>query len=281
MEKINEAAVNKILTQAGYIAQSSNYHKPDFRSREYFEERARAFNSARVASKDGIECDICGNKLLVQHVLELNGRFYEECEKCACVAKRAELARLKKSGMKDAIEETGEFETQNEWQRIIKSRAEKFITQSKSRCFFIGGQSGSGKTHISTLISKQLMEQGRTLLYFKWLDLIKKLNDFDNDDRQALFEKASNVQVLYIDDMLKPRGGTDFTRSEIGTTFELIDRRYVNKSCITIISSELTSQRIAAIDAAMWRRIEEMSGEYITDIAKDTSKIFRKIDWGR
>lgn len=34
------------------------------------------------------------------------------------------------------------------------------------------------------------------------------------------------------------------------------------------------------IDAAMWRRIEEMSGEYITDIAKDTSKIFRRVDWG-
>lgn len=268
-----------MLTQAGQ--QEKHSDDRDFSSREYFEQRARLFNSAKVAPKDGIDCEICGNKLLIQHVVEYNGRFYEECERCACTVKRAEMARLKKSGLEDAIEETGEFEVKAEWQRIVKSKADKFINQSEARCFFIGGQSGSGKTHISTLISKQLMEKGKTLLYHKWLELIKKLNDFDNDERHSLFEQVCGVQVLYLDDMFKPRGGTDFTRAEIGTTFELIDRRYVNKNCITIISSELTSERIAQLDIATWRRIDEMAcKEYVTNIANDTSKIFRKIDWG-
>lgn len=258
-----------------------NFKKDDYFNREYYERRARAFNSARVPSTDGIECDICGNKELIQYVLEEDGRFYEQCELCACVERRHAKRKIAKSGLEKNIEETGEYEVHNEWQKVIKAKADKFVTQNKDRCFYIGGQSGAGKTHISTLISKKLMEQGKPLLYCKWTELMDKLNDWNNNQRDDLYNDVTAIKVLYLDDFFKPIGSNPYTRAEIRTTFEIIDRRYVNSDLITIISSELTSDRINAIDTALARRIIEMAGEYITDISNDTSKIFRRVDWRR
>lgn len=274
---ISEQA-NEMSIAHGSAQQSSDLKR--YRTREYFEERAKAFNASRVAARDGIDCSICGNKGLVQYVLELNGRFYEQCQQCACVAQRQARKKIDKSGLKDAIDETGEYECKYDWQRIIKNKADKFITQTEKRCFFIGGQSGAGKTHIATLIAKQLMMQNKSLLYHKWTELIKALNDFNNDQADELYRQVTKVKVLYLDDVLKPSGGTQYTRPEIRTTFEIIDRRYVNKDCITILSSELTSDKINRIDTATYRRIEEMAGEFVIDIGEDAGKIFRRVDWG-
>ena len=162
-----------------------------------------------------------------------------------------------------------------------KDAADKFVIQNTDRCFYIGGQSGAGKTHISTLISKKLMEQGKPLLYCKWTELMDKLNDWNNNQRDDLYNDVTAIKVLYLDDFFKPIGSNPYTRAEIRTTFEIIDRRYVNSGLITIISSELTSDKINAIDTALARRIFEMAGEYVTDISNDTSKIFRRVDWRR
>ncbi|MBR1750016.1 MAG: ATP-binding protein [Ruminococcus sp.] len=270
---------NETLTARGIDQQ--NFKKDDYFNREYYERRARAFNSARVPSTDGIECDICGNKELIQYVLEEDGRFYEQCELCACVERRNAKRKIAKSGLEKNIDETGEYEVHNEWQKVIKAKADKFVTQNKDRCFYIGGQSGAGKTHISTLISKKLMEEGKPLLYCKWTELMDKLNNWNNELRDSLYDDVTTIKVLYLDDFFKPIGSNPYTRAEIRTTFEIIDRRYVNSDLITIISSELTSDRINAIDTALARRIIEMAGEYITDISNDTSKIFRRVDWRR
>lgn len=263
--------------QAGFTAQNSETNI--FKTREYYEKRAKMFNASRVKPTYGIDCSICGNKGMIQYVLEQNGSFYEQCQQCACVDQRLAIKRMKKSGLENAIEELEEYECKYDWQKIIKGKADKFINQDSARCFFIGGQSGAGKTHISTIIAKELMMQGNALLYHKWTELVRQLNDYDNPNADELFKQVTKVKVLYLDDVFKPSGGTQYSKGEIRATFEIIDRRYVNKDCITIISSELTSDKINRIDMATYRRIEEMAGEFVIDIGEDAGKIYRRVDW--
>ena len=267
------------LTVPGHTAQNSddNY---DFSSREYYENRAKLFNATRREATDGIDCSICGNKGLIQYVLEQNGRLYEQWQRCVCADQRLAIRKIAKSGLQDAIEKLEEYEVKYDWQKIIKQKADMFVNQEEARCFYIGGQSGSGKTHISTLIAKALMEQGKSLLYHKWPELIDDLTDYNNSNADDLYRQITKVKVLYLDDVYKPSGGTQYTRNEIRKTFEIIDRRYVDHNCITILSSELTSDAINRIDSATYRRIEEMAGDYVIDIGADAKKIYRRVDWG-
>ena len=269
-----------ISSQAG--ASQRSEHQPETRAqtKKRLEAEAARFNKAVVEPTDGIYCSLCGNKLTIARVIEANNDWYVEDILCSCNAQRNALRKRKASGMEEAIDTVGKFETSEEWQKIILTKAREFVGQSEARCFYIGGQSGSGKTHISTLIAKSLMEQGKSLLYHKWPELIDELTDYNNPNADDLYRQITKVKVLYLDDVYKPSGGTQYTRNEIRKTFEIIDRRYVDRNCITILSSELESNAINRIDSATYRRIEEMAGDYVIDIGADAKKIYRRVDWG-
>lgn len=107
--------------------------------------------------------------------------------------------------------------------------------------------------------------------------MVDKMTDFHNEDKNRLLEDVTGVKVLYIDDLLKPSGGA-FSSREVRATFDMIDRRYVKRDSITVISSELTLEQIRGIDEATARRIDEMAGEYVLNIKKDPNKIYRAVE---
>lgn len=255
----------------------------DYNSRKYHEYKARQWNETRIDSEDGIECAACGNKGTIAVVKEVDGIFYDEDIPCECMARRRAARNLEKSGMKSAVENVGRYEVKNAWQKLIHDKALQFVRQltdksapDTARCFFIGGQSGSGKTHISTLICRALIEQGYPLIYRKWTELVDELNDFKNEQRGDTFKQVTEIDVLYMDDVFKPCGGTNYTRQELRTTFEILDRRYCSPSAVTLLSSELTLAQIERLDMATARRIRDMArGQYHIDISPDVSKIYK------
>lgn len=252
------------------------------------EKEAAAFNSAVIEPKDGIYCNLCGNKQTVARVVPVMGKrsdgseyprnWYVQDELCACVAKRNEMIKLKKSGMKDAIDNVGKFVANEDWQKAILQKARSFVAQSDATCFFVGGSSGSGKTHISTLICRTLIERGHSLIYRKWLEAMRELTDYRNEQRGELFKELTDIEVLYLDDVFKPTGAPP-NPHEVRATFEIIDRRYISPKKITLISSELTIDQIERIDYATARRIEEMAGnsEFVINVGKD--RIFTRVDY--
>ena len=180
--------------------------------------------------------------------------------------------------MKDAIENVGQFVATEDWQKVILQKARGFVAQTQATCFFIGGSSGSGKTHISTLICRTLMERGHSLLYRKWIEVMRELTDYRNEQRGELFKELTEIEVLYLDDVFKPSGAAPDPR-EVRATFEIVDRRYTQPNKITLISSELTLGKIRAVDIATARRIEELagSGAFVVNVGED--RVFGRVDY--
>lgn len=266
-------------------------HEPETleETHKRLEREAARWNQAVVEPKDGIYCNLCGNKETIARVIPAMRKrsdgsdyvwtWYVQDEFCACVQKRNAAAKRRASGMEDAIENTGQFIAQEDWQRVMIQKAKGFLEQDKATCFFVGGHSGTGKTHLSTIICQKLIEQGHALLYRKWTEIMRELLNYRNENRGELFKELAEIDTLYIDDLFKPTGGS-FDPKEIRATFEIIDQRYMAPKKITILSSELTWSKINRLDEATARRIEEQAGGkngFIINIGED--KVFTRVDW--
>ena len=82
-------------------------------------------------------------------------------------------------------------------------------------------------------------------------------------------EFIKNVDVLFIDEMLKK-----FNETDLKYLIEIINYRYTN-DLKTIITSEKTISELLDIDEATFSRMIEKSKKYITIIPNDRSKNYR------
>ena len=139
---------------------------------EYVKWQDYLFNSAKG---DG-DCPKCNGKGYIQKSRLEKGFWYPDVYECECLSKTKNEIRIKKSGLADVIERyTFEsFKTKEEWQKRLKASAEKFA-ENPGNWFYVGGQSGCGKTHICTAIVKTLMEKGFESKYIIWTEEITKL----------------------------------------------------------------------------------------------------------
>lgn len=224
----------------------------------------------------GYNCDKCKNKGMMFVYDFVNGRIHSKVKECECKIKRRSIKRLEQSGLKDLINQYkfSTYKAESDWQKLILTKAQSFL-KNNARCFFIGGQVGSGKTHICTAICLHLLKQALDTKYMVWRDEIMniKLNMFD-EYREKL-EELKKTKVLYIDDFFKMRKGEEPTTSDINIAFEIINHRYINKDLITIISSEKTLDELLDIDESIGSRLYQMAGEYVINIQKEQGKNYR------
>lgn len=272
-------ALAEIMKSRYSGAGSSNSRSP-----ESFIEKQCRWDNERVGDldkQDGYNCKICRNKGYTAVVSDKYG--YEEIIhiSCECQKIRKSIKIMQKSGLKDSLKRFDEFIVSQDWQRLIKETAMDFVKQDRARCFYIGGQSGAGKTHICTAIAREYMLRAKPLLYVMWLTEIDRLKSYDDfEDRTSRMKELSEIEVLYIDDFFKPCGKQPLSRGDIAKTMELIDRRYKSPGKITIISSELTLNEVAVSDQATAGRIFEMAkGEFALDIPKGIEKNYRNQQW--
>lgn len=234
---------------------------------------------------DGYDCPICNNRGRKSSIRKteriINGEpDYEEVESdCICKPIRNSLRRIKKSGLANVMEKYTfqSYETVESWQQNLKDKAQRFI-ENCGGVFFIGGQSGSGKTHICTAIVGDLLRKGKAAYYMLWEDEIIKLkaNKMDDAKYQQQMNLLKTIDVLYIDDFFKPvEGNPKPTPADIKIAYELINYRYINGSGATIISSEHYIQEILDMDEATGGRLIEYAGEYITNIKRDRARNYR------
>lgn len=224
---------------------------------DYNRQKVNFFNSAKG---DGT-CPKCNGKGFIMEII--NG--YECLKYCDCKIQEINDQRIKKSGLSEVIKKyTFEnFKTAEEWQKRLKASAVKFA-ENPSGWFYVGGQSGCGKTHICTAIVKALMDKGFESRYVIWPTEVLKLKANKNNDEEysRLIEPLQSCKVLYIDDLFKLPSGSKSapTQSDIVTAFEIINYRYNKREkLITIISSEHSIDDLIYFDEALGSRIYELS----------------------
>lgn len=243
---------------------------------EYETLRAESFNRTQghLNDLDGIDCPKCLNRGEIAHYSRETGQCVRICE---CMKKRRTVRLMRESGLDGSIKKFSEFRTEEPWQADIKRAAMDFVTQEKARCFYIGGQSGAGKTHICTAIAREFLKQCREVRYIVWVQAVEQLKSYDNAYRFEQSDDYSSVEILYIDDFFKPCGNNSYSSAEIRKTFELIDRRYKQPDKITIISSELSLSEVGRIDQATAGRIYETAdhGKYALTVPNDAKYNFR------
>lgn len=208
----------------------------------------------------GVDCEMCGNKgtliergpgLLELHVTE-----------CPCMKKRRSLRSIRKAGMEDMARRYtfDSYKADNSYRAKIKNTAQFFADQDKG-WLFIGGKTGSGKTHICTAVCSALMERFSEIRFMQWRDDSTALKQGvkEREWYEAETRKYKQVPVLYIDDFFK--GGV--TDADVKLAYEILNARYNNEPLRTIISSEMSLEEIGKIDEAISGRIYERARGFI------------------
>lgn len=216
----------------------------------------------------GYRCDECRNKGMI-YKLRNSEMVTAECK---CMKLRSTLHLIQSSGLSELLRHCkfDNFETPEPWQQKMKSAAMAY-TRSNATGFFLGGQTGCGKTHICTAIVGSMIRQGLSARYFVWREDSTALKAIINDPDYAVrMQEYKQTDCLYIDDLFK--GGA--TPADIKLAFELIDYRDRNK-LRTVISTELTEDALIGEDEALAGRIFQMAADFRMVIPKELKKNYR------
>ena len=126
---------------------------------EYLNFQANALNMTvgTLNLNDGYDCPECKNKGFTYFVRgdEVVSRL------CKCRQKRRAIRIINELNIGGGNLRMESFNASFPWQAEIKKAAKGFLDEG-SGWFFIGGQSGCGKTHICTAISYELIERAKS-----------------------------------------------------------------------------------------------------------------------
>ncbi|MCR5032560.1 MAG: ATP-binding protein [Lachnospiraceae bacterium] len=126
--------------------------------------------------------------------------------------------------------------------RICHDFIENFDTKFQNLLFY--GDVGVGKSFLSGCVAKELLEAGKSVIYFSANSLFRQLaqNAFDSKSKDVLYsflEDLYNCDLVIVDDL-----GTELVNSFVKSEFFsfLTERNLRRKS--TIISTNLTFEQI-------------------------------------
>lgn len=225
-------------------------------------------------SLPGDHCDKCRDKgRLLRPVYEkLYNDFIATSFTCACMAARLAKQRLLSSGVGPMLIQCSldNFDTSKDsWQGAMLDAAVKFVTMAhQGYWFYIGGDAGSGKSHLCAGIMRELLGLNMACAWMDWVDdSTRAINGWRSDYDNAL-EPWRKAPVLVIDDFLKPikTARTNSPAPEaLRLAYSVINHRYNNPALVTVISSEYTLDKLMDFDQAMASRIEHRCGDFVFD----------------
>ena len=214
-------------------------------------------------------CDICKDIQWVPK--EIDGKVYEvECE-CQLERRRKEREErllkkhLEESNLQYVFDKLtfDNYKTDNKGLEEIKKRALEYLDDNS--WWVMGGNVGSGKTHITTAICGELMKKGKAVYYMNWkLESIKLKTSMTENSYQEKLNRLCSVEVLYIDDLLKG----SISKADIDLLYMIIDARYT-RDLQTLISSEKVFDELKNLDEAIQSRIfEKTKPKYWLEVKK-------------
>lgn len=224
-------------------------------------------------------CPICKGTEYVEWKEIHFGIEYECAEPCICLKRKRQLKRMEDSNLANPAGMTlNRFFVAEPWQQNLIEKATRFVGYKPTSAddilpwFFIGGQTGAGKTHICTGICSQLIDQGRSIRYEIWPDLATDLKARQNTPEfTEMMKRLQNVDVLYLDDVFHG----DATKADMELLWNIVNGRYTgNKQ--TIISTEMFLSEIIDRDHGLGGRIHERASGYICQIQRNVTRDYRR-----
>jgi DNA replication protein DnaC len=207
------------------------------------------------------ECEKCKDTGWIVYSDEMNREFARKCE---CFPMREAKRYMLASGISEEFRSKGfkNFDTfENDQLVNAKQKAIGYFqnfgktegTRHNSILFY--GQVGSGKTHLGTAISSNLMSRGIAVTYMPYRNAVTKIKQLLTDEGAYTREVLGycTARVLYIDDFLKGK----ITESDINIMYEIVNHRYMNNLPM-IISTEKSTEELLEFDEAIGSRIIEM-----------------------
>lgn len=205
------------------------------------------------------ECDICKDRGYVEKL----GVF----EKCICLKRLQEQLRYRKSNLRRRVEKENfatfniakfddvreyEISPELELKKTARAQMEMILGESlrfietfdkadtKSLIFY--GGVGLGKSFMCSAIAKEMMDRGKSVLYYTANELVDLLQLY-TFDRDAFFKEhiiedyrdLDDVDLLIIDDL-----GAELTNNFVKTSFFNIINNRIIKDKKLIISTNLT-----------------------------------------
>lgn len=257
---------------------------------EYMQVKCDMYNAepGYLNERDGINCERCKNRGHFWIVTKnpLFGCYAETQIPCRCAKTRSIIRKLNNAGLQNVVRDYtfDKYKTPDKWQESVKQKAMRFCQDDQNKWFFIGGQSGAGKSHLATAIAVHYIKQGMDVEYMQWLEDIKRIKSYmkDGEEYERQMKQFKEAPVLYIDDLFKEGNGVNsddnlFTQTDVRCTFEIINYRYNNPQLVTIISSEKTIPDMVSIDEAFAGRIAErtQAAGYCINLGRDIKKNWR------
>lgn len=244
-----------------------------------FRKQQVAWRNQTEGAMTGYDCRICRNKGVLYSLSE-DG--YERATECECMKKRRCLDAIRRSGMERLLERCtfDSYQAVTAWQQRAKAQAQNYAMRNDSGWLYLAGQSGCGKTHLCTAVCNVLIQNGKTVKYVIWRQLLQELQAlrFDYERYEQKMRELQEPDVLYIDDFLKSVPSK--LQSEMTYAFEIINCRYISGKQ-TVISSELFLNEIEQHDAATAGRIAEKASGFIIQIKRDAGRNYRILDHER
>lgn len=179
---------------------------------------------------------------------------YVDSKMCVCLKEALIKATIASSGIGSLIDKQSfnNFDLSaysdpevRERMRINLTNAKTYVKnfpKKKSNLLLIG-KTGTGKTHISTAIAREIISLGYDVMYDSAQNIF---SDFESDkfrsgwgDREPKSEKYLECDLLIIDDL-----GTEFTSSfTVSCLYNLLNTRQ-NRGKATVVSTNLTHQEL-------------------------------------
>jgi DNA replication protein DnaC len=164
-----------------------------------------------------------------------------------------------------------ELDLSNKSFKIAFDRCKKYCEVAeevlkKGYGIYLYGNSGTGKTLLTSCMANELMEKEYTVLFTNFFEILKAIrNTYNNSSTEtddSIINSITEVDFLFIDDLgtesLSKNDGDNFTQDKI---FEIINKRY-NKQKPTIFSSNYHIRELVGSRNFMDKtvdRINEMS----------------------
>lgn len=223
--------------------------------------------NAQVGNLAGRDCPACKNRGYLAKVNSLGELMVEEC---GCMAVRRAEKAARESGMGPMLDRYSldNFQTPEPWQKGAVETARRFAArEDRDGWFLISGCPGAGKTHLCAGICKALLDKGIPVRYFLWREEGRELKAIakEKPEYEKIMKELTAAPALYVDDFLKA-GNQKISDGDINLAIELVNRRYMKQSGITIFSSELSMKEILDADQAMGSRIYHRVGEFSVQI---------------
>ena len=220
-----------------------------------------------------LDCPICKNKGYISFV---DGDTLSTRE-CECMQRRYFINKIKTSGLEHLADRYRfkRFTATEQFQKEMLDIAYRYATTDTTDWLFMGGQCGSGKSHLCVAAAMKILKSGKTVRYFVWDDMYTEIMLHTSistaEERERMVETIRKAEVLYIDDFLCQERPKD---AEIKLASEILKYRY-NKNLRTIISSEKTLDELYNITRGVAGRISEKCGCYKYSIDHDATKDYR------